>query len=69
MDRELRRMNEIDRKLAKAKARYRKISHTFAQVKAERDALEKQINALHDEKNSLSQGQLMLRVPRGTPQA
>ncbi len=66
MTRELRRLKEIDRSLAKVKARYRKVSHVYSQVKAERTALEIQINALHEEKNSLEQGQLLFGVPRGT---
>lgn len=62
MSRELRRMKEIDRALAKAKSRYRKVSHTYAQVKAERTALEKSISALHEERDAIAQGQLMFPV-------
>lgn len=62
MSREARRIKEINRALAKKKARFRKVSHAFAQVKAERAALMDSINALCEEKNSLEQGQLMFHV-------
>lgn len=57
--RELARIKEIDRALAKAKKRFRKVCHTWAQVDAERNALKRMIAALDAEKDSLSQGQLM----------
>ncbi len=57
--RESTRIKEIDRALAKAKKRFRKVCHTWAQVDAERNAMKRMIAALEAEKDHLAQGQLM----------
>lgn len=59
---ELKRLEELDRRLAALADRYRELDTAFHLIRLERRKVDDQIQAAHQERQSLIQGQLVFGV-------